>query len=549
VNRLAALLLVVAGSTPLVAQSRAPEPSAPNMRKLVTFDSGHVGIPVLSPNGRWVAFDAGGSIWMAPTDGQGRPVRITSSGYKDFLPFWFPAGNALTFMSNRASRNGGSKFYGMTIAIDPNTGRAAGPPRAVTTDEVSVMGFPSRDGKLIAYVTALRDSIKVVPSTGGTARFVAEVADPSPPRWHPDDKSLVFSSPWHGPNSNWYRVAVTGGTPERTEHAPFLGSLHVHRDRERTPRHLELRDSTERVVSTLDVPAGMNDFAFDYAPAALGVMNAEHYVSHIYSVETEAHRVIDNWADGWTSDGKNFVVELVGTGSNGSAIGSIAIGVQDPSGRIVSRVALPADASGCCGWSGVVGTAVTFMRRSSKALFIADAQSGRVRELAPEPFVAEGWSFNVSGRGGQGSSDGGRFLYSTLTEHALEVRAADSNGNSTLLRAYSTKDSTWQPKNLNGGHAIAILGDRIAWTDRAGLDHGLDRAWSRRHTSPRRCVGESGMLEPHPTEPVSHGARVVGARRCARPRDDGQSAAGRRAPRARRRLARRLSDDPAAGRA
>jgi len=357
----------------------------------------------------------------------------------------------------------------MTIAIDPNTGRAAGPARAVTTDEVSLAGYASPDGKWIPYITPSGDSIKIVPFTGGTARFVAKApgGSASPPNWHPDGKSLVFASPWRGAKSIWYRVPATGGTPVRTEHAPFFGALHVHRDRERTARHVELRDSTERLVSTLDVPPGMQDWVLDHAPAAIGIMNTQRYVSQIYSVETGAHRVIDNWADGWTSDGKNFVVELTDPGPDGSAEQSISVAVQDASGKIISRTPLGVDAGNCCGWSGVVGTALTFGRRSNNVLLIADASSGRVRQLAGEQVLPDRtWALPLIGRGGYGFSDGDRFLFTTLTEQAIEVRAGKTDGTSTLLRAFSTRDSTWQPKHLDGGHAIAVAGERVAWTDR-----------------------------------------------------------------------------------
>jgi hypothetical protein len=462
-SRFAALLLVVVGTAHVAAQSRAPELSGPNLQKVLTFDSGAVASAMLSPNGRWVAFMAGNSLWMVSADGRGHAVRITSPGYVDKNPLWFFSSDALTFTSNRPSRNGENKFYGMTIAIDPNTGRASGPPRIVTTDEVFHVGRPSPDGKWIAYLTARGDSIKIVPSTGGTSRAVAKVPEglATPPIWYADGKSIGFINPVRGPTANWYRVPASGGTPVPVERAPFNSALHLHGQLERPLKHAELRDSTERVVSTLDVPSGMAVHLFNYGSAALGIGNSTHTISHIYSVETGAHRVIENWADGWTGDGKNYVIELADGPEK-----AVAVGVQDKAGKIIGRTPLPADASGCCGWQGVVGSTLTYTRESSKALFAADAQSGRTRELTAAHYAYNTWAMPVFGRGGQGFSDGGRFLYATLAQEAIELRADDGDGNSTLLRAFSTKDSTWQLKYQNGGHGIAVAGDRIAWTDR-----------------------------------------------------------------------------------
>lgn len=469
-RRSAAMLLFVIGTSPLVAQSRAAEPSGPNIKKLTTFDSGNVQNAVLSRDGRWVAFAAQGSLWTVSADGHGQPVRITSPGYTDRVPYWLPSNDGLTFTSNRTSRNGGNRFYGMTIAIDPNTGRASGSPRAVTTDEVFFMGHASPDGKWIAYVTATGDSLKIVPAGGGTAKFLTKLpaGSATPPIWYPDGKTIAFASPLR-PKGNlrkWYRVAASGGTPEPVEHAPPTRGVHAHDQLEQPTKHLDLRDSTDRIVSTIEVPNGMSVEVFGAANAALGTMNVHHYVSHIYSVETGAHRVIDGWSDGWTSDGKNFLIELTDVQPGGSPGRAVAAGLADNSGRIISRAPLPDDAGGCCAWSGVVGNSFTVGRRSSSAILVADAQSGRLWELAPETFDHDTWRMPIVGRGGQGFSDDGRFLYTTLTPQSIDVRAGNAENKSMLLRSFSTKDSAWQPKNLNGSHAIAVIGDRVAWTDR-----------------------------------------------------------------------------------
>ncbi|HYV98283.1 MAG TPA: hypothetical protein VE967_12560 [Gemmatimonadaceae bacterium] len=502
-NRVAVLLLAAVSALSVQAQSKRPaEPSAPNIRKIATFDSGTAGGPRISPNGKWVAFMSSGAIWTAPTDGRGRATRLLSPGYSDRAPLWFQSSDALVFTSNRPARNGSNKHYGMVVNIDPSTGRASGPPRAVTTDEVQVAGYPSPDGKSIVYLVAGGDSIKVVPSIGGTARLVAKAPEggaAGPPMWYADGKSILFSGRADERNIvKWYRVPATGGTPILVEHAPFFGLLHLHGDREQPQKRLELRDSAERLVSALDVPAGMGVALFNYTTAGAAVMNARRYVSHIYSVETGAHRVIDGWSDGWTSDGKNYMMELK-DGPIGSAIGSVvAAAVVDASGKVVSKAAMPADAGGCCGWQGVVGSSYTFTRHTEKGLFVADAQAGRVWQLSPDFFWDSGWAMPLVGRGGQGFSDDGRFLYTTSTDKAIEVRAGTEANKATLLRSFPARDTSWQQERLDGSHGIGVFGDRLAWTDRTRDSVTVWMATgptgtARRVTSlpsPRECSGD-----------------------------------------------------------
>lgn len=80
-----------------------------------------IGDPVLSPDGRWIAYsqtaysmekNSGNSdLWLLPAGG-GTPRRLTYNAKYDGAPQWLPDGRALTFLS---SRDGSSQLYRLPL--------------------------------------------------------------------------------------------------------------------------------------------------------------------------------------------------------------------------------------------------------------------------------------------------------------------------------------------------------------------------------------------------------------------------------------------------
>jgi len=84
-----------------------PQSAAPAPRAITLDDFGRVkspGEPHFSPDGRSIAFDLGGQIFVVATD-DGLPRAVTSTGSSAWSPTWSRDGSALYFLSDRSGKN------------------------------------------------------------------------------------------------------------------------------------------------------------------------------------------------------------------------------------------------------------------------------------------------------------------------------------------------------------------------------------------------------------------------------------------------------------
>ena len=473
-------VLPLAATRTAVAQ-RDAEPTGKNFHKVISLDSVEFGVGA-SPDGRWLTIGTscsstacskpwGGEdgIWIMPSDGHAKPTRILSSGFIDRSPVWFPSSDKLAFVSDRVSRDGSHKTYLMTVAIDPSTGQAAGPPRQISTEEAPYVGQVSPDGKWVAYPGPDRKTWKAVPSTGGASRTLVKMERAQGPiMWSRDGKTVYFAaaSSRQPPFGVWYKVSVSGGPATRAYQnpaaMPFLPNTDMHvvfvqrGDAEGGgTKRVELYDAKERLVGEADVTGEMNLFFPRGAPHGMYATTSNwRYENSLVTLDGGRTRMLAAsrfaWVDGWV-DNSTLTID-----GQDSSSGRNIVATLDTAGHEGPHVTLPADAGGCCGWDGVVGYAVSFRRGPHPAtrfdphpLYIADARSGAIRELAAN--ALDGPPSN--GRGGF-YGDGDRFLATILNGQQLELRGITTDGRSTLLRAFAKSDSLV---------TTAVHGDLVAW--------------------------------------------------------------------------------------
>jgi len=465
----AAACLVVLPNAAATSQQTA-QPYGPNFHKLLSMDSTGVGGAGMSPNGRWIVFTHGATLWIMPSDGHAKPHRLLSPGYRERYFEWFASSDRIVFASNRASRDGQRKMYGMTVTIDPNTGEVNAPPRQITTEEILAVGSPSPDGKWVPYLMPNETAIKLVPANGGTARTLVTMDGVHLPiRWSRDGKTVFFPVGTAGENSPpsgvFYKVSRDGGPVTRaysdSTALAYGPNQELHIALIRVPAHgairrAELRDSNDKLLGVADVPSGMDPwFSEGTLNGFLGTVVDSRYEAHIVPVTGGASRVVsvpdDGWIEGWTSDGTGLIAD-------GTAMGMRTLEELDLTGRMVHRVELPDNMLGT--GDGVVGAAMMISRWStsgSVALDLVDVRSGAVREIVPRASeLRRGSGVRVTGRG-TSDTDGDRFLRVMPNGSMLEFRALKVDGTSILLRSFPLADSVF---------SMAAHGDRIAWARR-----------------------------------------------------------------------------------
>jgi len=159
--------------------------------------------PMLSPDGRTLAFQAAGRIWLMDYP-DGRPRRLTDGTALEFAPAWSPDGRTIAY-TTWTEDSGGAVWI-----VAASGGRRA-PTRLTTTPDQYANPVFSPDGRTIAFVQGtgvtnrggdLADegwmNIQVVAAGGGSVRHVTETANRGSNRrmprvrWSADGARLLF---------------------------------------------------------------------------------------------------------------------------------------------------------------------------------------------------------------------------------------------------------------------------------------------------------------------------------------------------------------------
>lgn len=272
----ATLGLLLAGTTLTHAQTAAPSTptlTPPGTGKTIAFDV-HEGTSMsvsASPDGRTLAVDLQGSLWLIPAKG-GRAKRITDYFSDARQPVWSPDGQHLAYFAYREGN------YDLWVAD------ADGSNTKQLTDGLYDDREPawSPDGRTIAFSSDRKgvgdpsyNIWTIQLATGALKQITSNPYEDRLPTWSPDGKRIAYSSPRDDKSALWVTNLTDGKetllkqTPGRLD-APSWGPkgelAYIVTDQ--TGSHLAIDDSI--------ISGDENVFPFRLSWMPNGVL---HYVS------------------------------------------------------------------------------------------------------------------------------------------------------------------------------------------------------------------------------------------------------------------------------
>jgi Tol biopolymer transport system component/imidazolonepropionase-like amidohydrolase len=154
-----------------------------------------IGSPVISPDGKHIAFRAVNDLWVL-TLGR-KPVPLTRDGFYKSDPAWSPDGLQLLYSSDR-----GGKLDLWLREI------ATGLDRQIThSDHAAVSGAWSPDGQKAAYLDQNGNLYTVSIADGTAKKIIGPLWEPGRPSFSPDGKTIVLAA--FKPYSGRYREGLS----------------------------------------------------------------------------------------------------------------------------------------------------------------------------------------------------------------------------------------------------------------------------------------------------------------------------------------------------
>jgi hypothetical protein len=335
----------------------------------------------------------------------------------------------------------------MTLQIDPQTGRAVGGPRQVSSGSVSRGGRVSPDGRWFPYITT-DQRVMVVPTNGGEARELARAAStPVGVMFSPDSRHLYYTETRGGPGPVEHalmRVPVAGGKAEQISAGP-----RPMRILPGDPRYMvvwaglpgqtstvELRRVDGTLVRQFALPRG-NSTPVPTGDGLGWMVQVGSWKSSVRVIPVEggpAREVVGggaHWPEAWLGNDTLVTDRLSGD--------NIVFEVFPLTGGAARAFRLPFGADQT-GWHSSVGPWLSYRIADSArsgqledAIHAVNVVTGEQKLVAPRSSRVP-----ISGRGGA-EDDAGRWVYALRDgpDGPVEVRTVDpGTGATTLVRRF-----------------------------------------------------------------------------------------------------------------
>jgi dipeptidyl aminopeptidase/acylaminoacyl peptidase len=179
----------------------------------LTDQPGNASHPVVSPDGRWVAYyvieprDGNREIWMVPAQG-GHPIQVTDDPATDSAPAWAPDGRRIAFCSERAGAPAifavpvqEGRPVGLPVRVSPAGLAAAYPCWSPDGRRVAFLGYKELDQGI--FVADFPPGENLVRLTAGTGIHLV--------RWVPGLDEIWASADWDDRGISVRKVDQAGG--------------------------------------------------------------------------------------------------------------------------------------------------------------------------------------------------------------------------------------------------------------------------------------------------------------------------------------------------
>ena len=475
-----ALLLCGIAALPAPLRGQA---ALPGVHRLFTIDGYDAFGVAMSPDGRWAVYAQSTSmtdthLYIRPSGG-GAARPLTTGTTINGNPMFNAAGDRLFFVSNLPARAGDKRFYVMVMPFDTRSGRATGAARQVSLDGVGDGPYShpilSPDGRWVAYLECCDERrLRVVPSSGGTARTIAQtrVASDARPNlaWSEDGRTVFFTQFDEARRTvQLMRVSVEGGVPvevrNRTQGIGLLApggrrsvQLISYGTGERQRQLRVLQDGA--IVRRLSLPNGFGLNSASWSNdgrSLLGMVNDQRAVLRVVPTSGGPSRALTSgpgydWPRTWSADGRTLFYT---TGSDDRP-GLYSVGLDGTAG-----VHIPPPTGGDAGlWSNVIGEwaigGIRWLDTARSRLIARNLRDGRVLTLRDGTPTQLG----IRGGGGTYNVDGDAYVYIARVGDRVEIRRTVPGGATSVLHSYASL-------SLVAG-SIAVQNGRLVYTEPAG---------------------------------------------------------------------------------
>lgn len=207
---LRAALAALLGGAAITAHAVPTQLPPPGAGERIAFDV-HEGTSMsaaISPDGKYIAVDLQGSLWIIPAKG-GRATLITDYFNDARQPVWSPDGKSLLYF---AYRDGGYDLW--TVAPDGTgakklTDGAYDDREPIWSPDGTKIAFSSdRDGEGSASYNIWTLDL----ATGALKQLTSDADEDRMPSWSPDGREIAYAKVV-GQKSALWAVAATGGAP------------------------------------------------------------------------------------------------------------------------------------------------------------------------------------------------------------------------------------------------------------------------------------------------------------------------------------------------